>query len=106
MLVQRTRLLAAGLAVVAPITSFSMFVAALLMRFPPLPDEVLLFSYWGLQLVLLSMAPIAAVVAIVLRRREAERGWRLIAVRFVMPLAALLLWLIAGTSVVIYMPVA
>jgi len=99
-------LLAAGLAVVAPIISFSMFVAALLMRFPPLPAEVLLFSYWGLQLVLLLIAPIAAVLAMLLRSRAAERGWRLIAVRFVMPLAALLLWLIAGTSVVIYMPVA
>lgn len=105
-MVRRTRLLAAGIAVVAPLISFSMFVAGFLMRFPPLPYEVLLFSYWGLQFVLVLIAPIAAVVAMLLSRRGSETGWRLTTARFVMPLVGLLLWLIAGTSVVLAMPAA
>jgi hypothetical protein len=99
-MVQRTRLVAAGLAVAAPIISGALFVAALL-TLPPLPYEVLLFSYGVLQLVLLLSAPIAAGLAMLLPRREPESGWRLLAARLVMPVVGLLLWLVAGTSVVI-----
>lgn len=53
---------------------------------------------------LLLIAPTAAALAILLRRRALEGGRQLIAVRFVMPVVGLFLWLLVGTSVVISMP--
>ena len=103
-MVRRRRLQAAVVAVAAPTLSVSLFVATLFVTFPPKLYEVytvLLLSYAGLQMVLLFSAPISAAMAMLLSRGEAEGGWRLIAVRFVMPVVGLLLWLIAGTSQVI-----
>ena len=100
-MVRRERLVASGVAVAAPAISFSLFVAAVLNKLPPLPDEVIFISFWSLQPVLLLSAPIAAVVAMLLRRRAPEGGWRLLAVRFAMPVVSLLLSLIAGFWVLV-----
>src|SRR5262249_31446931 len=55
------------------------FVAAVLNKFPPLPYEVIFFSFRSLQPVLMLSAPVAAVVAMLLRRPEREGGWLLLA---------------------------
>jgi hypothetical protein len=99
--VRHERLVAACVGVAAPAISFSLFVAAVLNKFPPLPYDVIFISFWSLQAVLLLTAPIAAVLAMPLRRREREGGWRLVAVRFAMPIVSLLLWLIAGFWVLV-----
>ncbi len=100
-MVRRERLVAAGVGLTAPVISFSLFVVAVLNKFPPLPYEVILFTFWSLQPVLLLSAPVAAVVAMLLRRHDREGGWRLLAVRFAMPVVSLLLWLIAGFWVLV-----
>ena len=105
-MVRHLRLVAAGLAVAMPIASFCMFIAAVLRRFPPLPDYLILFGYWSLQFVVLLIAPIASGLAIWLSPRVHERGWRLVVVRFVIPLVGLFAWVLAGVSVVVGMPVA
>ena len=74
-MVQRVRLIAACVAVAVPIVSLFIFSAPFVNRVPPpLPDEVLLFSYWALQFVFLLIAPLAAGLTILLKRQEAERG--------------------------------
>ena len=104
-MVMRWRLVVASFAVAAPLASIALFIGPFLYGvLPPLPYEVLLFSYWGLQFMLLLIAPTAAALAILLRRRALEGGRQLIAVRFVMPVVGLFLWLLVGTSVVISMP--